>query len=150
MNKQDLKTGMIVELNSGEPYMVIKGDIETKDRTIKDILFGKRGWIDLDFLAWENVSKVYVCVINGTYGLFDHLKYAECVYEREKVNWEGVTVDTKLMIYRRDGSVYCRYFSHYDSTHDTVYFFPNGSTSFSYDPADALDSVQSEHVEVFE
>ena len=152
MNKQDLKTGMIVELYDGSKFLVILGKYETAEGVHKNVLLGTRGSITIDLLDWDEVYKVYrLPHLEGTFRLFNNLESrGECIYKKPKVNWEEITVDTKLKVYRQDGSVYYRYFSHYDPTHEIVFFFPNGSTSFSWDTANDHESVHAKYAEVVE
>lgn len=152
MDKQDLKTGMIIELHDGSNFLVIRGNFETSDGIHKGVLLGTTECFTANSLNWDEVYKVYrPPYLEGTFRLFDNLENkGECIYVKPKVNWEEITVDTKLRVYRRDGKRYYRYFSHYDPTHEIVFFFPNGSTSFSWDTANDHESVHAKYAEVFE
>ena len=127
MKKDDLETGMVVELNNGVRYMVIRGD--------KNILIRGVGWASLDSFSSDmkygdcSIEEIYNPPISGIDDLFRSCMDDEYrIWKRKRTDWTKVDVDAKIFV--QIGLVdYPMHFSHYGD--NRVYYFPHGTDSWT-------------------
>ena len=130
MKKDDLKTGMVVELNNGIRYMVIKGD--------KNILIRGVGWTSLDIFSSDmkygdcSIEEIYNPPLSGIDDLFRNCMDDEYrIWKRKRTDWTKVDVDAKLYVKSYDGTDIPVFFAGYDERINEVEYYQFGATSWS-------------------
>jgi hypothetical protein len=141
MKKSDLKTGMVVELKTGEKYMVILDSVKTIEGIANGILIADDGWIPLynynenlenPECTGCNVIAVYNPNVCGFQYIFDNCSmYANLIRRRSDVNWSIIAKDTKVLV--KAGMWGGYYFSHFED--GGIHIYNDGRNSFSADLA---------------
>lgn len=138
MKKSDLQTGMIIETRDKTRFLVLRGELTTKDNKEELFFMG----IDLYCSCYyyndnlthsiESSNDVMKVFKSQGLGIFENtLKYAlELIWERKEVDWSKVPVDTKVLVRTQDTEEWNkRYFSKYEN--GRFYTFNDGKTSFT-------------------
>jgi hypothetical protein len=156
MKKSDLKTGMVVELKTGEKYMVILDSVKTIEGITNGILIANDGWIPLSNYNENlenpectdyNVIAVYNPNVCGFKYMFDNCSKSDSPIW---VNWSVIARDTKVLV--KAGMWGGYYFSYFDN--GNIHIYMNGRSSFSadstYDDDDNTFIVDADNIILYE
>ena len=157
MIKDELSSGMVVETRNGGRYVVVKG---VSYRSAHDgiVFLGKTGWLNADNFTDDlintsfssfDIVRVYDGNPHGIVNMIDNVDKKDLRWEETTTDWDNVEEDTKIIVHTDCGeSIYC-YFNGYDPARDLVYYYPEGTTSWSFKNDVPVPAVESSRAKLY-